>query len=289
MNLSNDLINCVKERLGVQGIQAHDLNALQSLYRAWCLNIPFDNVRKMISLRTGSGAPLPGMDAGEFFENWLENGSGATCWPMSNAFYELSQSFGFNARRVAGSMRDMGFINHGSVIVRIDDHDWLSDVPLLFNTLLPLDGTVFIGNDPVYPVEVEPDIDSHLIWMLTPPGPSYFYCRLLNDAVSEDFYLQNYEQSRDKGIFNQRLYARRNTPEKLIILFGNTRFSKTSEGVEVTPLTRDQVCDSLKKEIGISSKLIEEWVSTGALEASFEPMAGSPPPPLARKPPSQRA
>ena len=50
----------------------------------------------------------------------LANGrrAGGTCWAGSNALYELLIATGFAARRGAGSMRDMGFINHKQRIIR---------------------------------------------------------------------------------------------------------------------------------------------------------------------------
>jgi hypothetical protein len=57
--------------------------------------VPFDNVRKMIALRSAGHTPLPGGDAVEFFENWLEHGTGAPagrramrcmyCWRRSDS------------------------------------------------------------------------------------------------------------------------------------------------------------------------------------------------------------
>jgi len=160
--LSKDLLNRVLDSLDFGEPPAADVAALQRLYTSWCIHVPFDNVRKMIVLKSEVKRPLPGLDAAEFFENWLKNGSGATCWPMANAFYEL------------------------------------------------------------------------------------------------------------------------------IILLGNTRFSKTVNGIKRRDLSRDEVCKALEKDIGISASLINEWVGSGSLDASFEPPSGAPPPPSPMKPPSQR-
>lgn len=241
----------------------------------------------MIVLKSEVKRPLPGLDAAEFFENWLKNGSGATCWPMANAFYELLSSLGYHASRVAGLMRDLT-INHGSVKVSINGLDYLADASLLLNVILPLDHGTFIHDDPIFPVESEPDGESHLVWMLTPPGNDYFYCRMTRNPVEFSLFDERYETSREKSIFNQRLYARRNYPGELIILLGNTRFSKTVNGIERRDLSRDEVCKALQRDIRISDSLINEWIGSGCLEASFETPSGALPPPSAVKPPSQR-
>jgi len=286
--LSNNLVNRVLARLDFRIPAEANLETLQALYATWCSHIPFDNIRKMIALASGDKRVLPGLNAADFFENWLTHGSGATCWPMANAFYELLISLGYDACRIAGSMRDMGMLNHGSVKVVINKQDFLADASLLLNIILPLGQETFLQNDPVYPVELEADKASHLLWMKTPPNEEYFYCRLTGDPVEYSLFDERYEASRAMSIFNQRLYARRNYPDKLILLWGNTRFSKTVNGVDHRELTRDELCEALHHDIGVSYSLINEWATSGGLESSFEKPSGPRPPAITLKPPSQR-
>src|SRR5689334_12079249 len=95
--LSQDLLTRVKHALELPEIASADITGLRQVYAAWCEKVPFDNIRKMISLRSGAGIALAGLDAEDFFENWLENGSGGTCWPSSNALFVLLKSLGFDA------------------------------------------------------------------------------------------------------------------------------------------------------------------------------------------------
>jgi arylamine N-acetyltransferase len=286
--LSNDLVNRILSKLDIPVPATADLISLQSLYAAWCYHLPFDNIRKMIALRTGGNKPLPGLDAEEFFENWLANGAGATCWPMANAFYELILSFGYKASRVAGYMLDLGILNHGSVKVSVNKQEYFADAPLLLNVLLPLGQGIFIHNDPVTPVELEPKETSNLVWIKPLPGNEYFYCRMISDPVSYSLFEEGYEASRTGSIFNQRLYARRNHPGEMIVLWGNARFSKTVNGIEIRELSPDELCDALHKDIGISYPLINEWAASGSLDNSFEKPSGTRPPAVEVKPPSQR-
>lgn len=286
--LPGELVNRVLNRLDLERPLSPDLETLQQLYAAWCMHVPFDNVRKMIVFASGNDQPFPGLDATDFFENWLTNGSGATCWPVANAFYELLISLGYNATRIAGSMRDMGILNHGSVIVTIDNRDHLAEASLLLNKILPLAGDTIIDNDPVYPLELEADTSSHLLWLKTPPNEEYFSCRLLHEPREFSVFRERYEASRSGSIFNQRLYARRNYPGRLILFWGNTRFTKTMNGIEHLDLTRDELCEALHNDIGISYSLINKWAAAGGLDASFEKPSGPTPPVVSTKPPSQR-
>jgi len=288
IGLSSELRDRVIQRLGFSSTPSPDLVGLRALYAAWCARVPFDNVRKMIALRSNNDDPLPGGHATEFFESWLAYGAGGTCWPTSNALYELAQSLGFKADRITASMRDSGIRNHGSVRINLDGGRWLVDSAMLTVVPLPLDQEVFVSADPVFGAEVEPVDATHVIWFDAPPNTNYLPCRLLPDPVDHACYLGAYEESRQQSPFNQRIYARRNRPGELLVLWGHTRFSKTVEGLQVRDLSREEVCETLRTEVGISEDLVDQWVRVGGLEASFEAPAGQKPPPIMQKPPSQR-
>lgn len=277
----------VLARLGCSAPPPVTLEGLRSVYGAWSATVPFDNVRKMIALRT-DGAALPGGGAEEFFEQWLAHGCGGTCWPSSNALHALLRAIGFEARRVAGSMRDLGLVNHASVKVRLDGRDWLVDSSLLHHVPLPLDNGGFVGSDPVVAVEVEPVDGTHVVWSHTPPNSEYIPCRLLVDPADPQVYETGYEASRARSPFNQRLYARRNRPGELLVLVGRTRFSKTVHGMTSDELSPEGVCGALREEIGVSAALVEAWVRSGSLAASFEPPQGPKPPAVVGRPPSRR-
>jgi arylamine N-acetyltransferase len=181
--LSGDLVNRVLARLDINALISTDAESLQRLYSAWCRHIPFDNIRKMIVLSSGDKQPLPGIDATDFFEHWLQHGCGGTCWPVANAFYELVFALGFNVQRIAGSMRDMGVLNHGSVKVVFDNKEFLAEASLLLNRILPLGNDTIIHHDPVCPMELEKDTDTWLLWMKTPPNEQYYACRLHTNPI----------------------------------------------------------------------------------------------------------
>jgi arylamine N-acetyltransferase len=287
-DLDLELRDRVLERLGLRAAPAPDLEGLRALYRAWCVAVPFDNVRKMVALRAGDGHPLPGRDAAEFFESWLAHGTGGTCWPSSNALFALVRAVGFATRRVAGSMRDLGVVNHASVKVALDGQDWLVDSSLLTNVPLPLGPAVFVHDDPVFPVEVEASDATHVVWTHTPPNEAYLPCRLLVDPADHALYLDGYERSRARSPFNQRLYARRNRPGELLLLAGRTRFSRTEQGLECSDLSREGLVEALCEDFGLGAPLVDAWVRCGGLDASFEPPSGPKPPAVTQRPPSQR-
>jgi N-hydroxyarylamine O-acetyltransferase len=287
LDMDGTLREQVLLRLGFSQAPPANLEGLRAVYRAWCLSVPFDNTRKMIALRN-NGTGLPGGRAQQFFEDWLAGGTGGTCWPTSNALFELVRSVGFRAQRVAGCMRDLGIVNHGSVKVTIDGRQWLVDSSLLSDVPLPLDHQVFIHDDPVFAFEVEYDDSSHVVWSHTPPNSHSLPCRLTVDSVDCSYYLARYEESRTRSPFNQRLYARRNRPGEMVVFVGDTRFSKTAEGTVSRVLSPDEIRQALHNDMGLSEEFIDLWVHTGCLTDSLAPPVGPKPPPVTRKPPSQR-
>ena len=285
--LSAELRGQVAARLGLAEHIPLNLAGLRDVYSAWCRHVPFDNVRKLIALRTGDTGPLPGGDAEDFLAHFLEHGTGGTCWSSSNALFEFVASFGFAARRVAGSMRDLGVPGHGSVKVRIDGNDWLVDSSMLMVSPIPIGSALYVDRHPLFGVEVEPGDGTHLVWFDTPPYDEYFPCRLLLDPVDHAFYLERYEISRTKGPFNHHLSVRYNRGDARAVLQGHTRHRRTAAGLESLALTPDELIAALRDEVGMSADVVSQWVDCGALDAAYEPPL-TPVPVLSGKPPSRR-
>ena len=286
--LDENLLERILERLGLSEPPSPDMEGLRAVYAAWCLSVPFDNIAKLIALRTGTSGPLPGLDDAEFYNRLLDHGAAGTCWPTSNALFELLSTLGFNARRIAGSMRDTGVVSHGSVNVTIDNRDWLADSSMLTVAPLPLTQETYFADDPLFAAEVEHTGETHIVWSDLPPNPTLIPCRMLVDPATHAFYAERYEASRTRSPFNERLYAKRNFPGGKLVLIGNSRVFKTVDGMTTRELNASQLCESLRDEIGISGALVDEWKRSGALEASFNPPSGPPVATTALEPPSRR-
>jgi arylamine N-acetyltransferase len=247
------LLTAVIEKLGFRERPLADLEGLRAVYGAWCREVPFDNARKLMALR--SGRTLPGREASDFFEAWLEHGTGATCWPSSHALATLLEWLGFDVVRVTGSMGDSGVPNHGSAKAALDGREWLVDSSILTLEPLPL------GEDAIRTagLELERDGDTHLLRILTPPQTTPMPCRIRHEAVWHSFYLERYEESRLRSVFNEKLYAKRHRPGgELVVVTGNTRHLRTAEGVESRELAANELEKCLREEIGYSEKIYAE-------------------------------
>lgn len=286
--LPASLCDAVLASLGFARPPASDLAGLRAIYASWCTRVPFDNIGKVIALRTDAASPLRAIHAIAFFEAWLAEGIGATCWPSANALYTLLRSLGFDARRVAAHMQDAGRFNHGTVIVNADGGEWLTDSSLLTGIPLPLTREIFIAPDAVFNSEVELEGDTHVVWTHWPTNSAFMPCRVFAGAVTHSYYVERYEATRESSPFNSRLCARRNRDGEMLMLLGNVRFTKSGRGIESRALSSDELLDSLRHEFGLAESILDRWIAAGGLAAAFEEYTGPFFPPPARKPPSQR-
>ena len=289
--LDPELLDRVTGRLGIPHDIRNDLDGLRIVYAAWCSHIPFDNMRKMISLRAGGDAELAGLDAEDFLENYLANGTGGTCWPSSNAIYSLLRSLGFDARRAAGSMYEMPDVNHGTVKVAIDGIDWVADSSMLTYEPFPLTGETLTKTDTPNRFEVEVYEGSDVIWVDFPPLPEFIPCRLRLDPVGDDLYQERYQVfSRNRSPFNDKLYFRKGGPQGTTVILGHTQFKRkgTGDELDVREFDRDGLCSYLVDEMGVSQKLIDDWVASGSLESTFAETERPPSPEISRPRPSRR-
>jgi arylamine N-acetyltransferase len=232
---------------------------------------------------------MPGLSAADFFRNWLENGSGGTCWPSSNALFTLLYTLGFDARRVAGSMFDLPDINHGSVKVKIDGRDWLVDSGMLTNKPLPLTPELYVSDDPNVGVEIEYTGGDHIVWIEFLPHSEYVPCRLRVDPVDLNFYHERYEHfSRQFSPFNTKLYIRRGGPGGAVVIAGGNEFAKSPDGMSVRALSPEELTAHLKANTGLSDSMVDEWTAAGCLESTYDESAGGPKLEVPGKRPTQR-
>lgn len=264
---------------------------MRDLYRAWCYNVPFDNMLKLIAHAGDPTETLPGTTAEDFLQSWLDHGAGGTCWASSNALFTVAQQADFQVSRATASMGDLGMPTHGTVIVHLDGEDWILDSSILTVDPLPLAReTVHVHPGPLHPVEIEWHDGSFVLWFEAATQRSQFPCRVLTWDVEESVFAKRYEVSRTGGPFNQRLFVRRNFPGRLVMLIGNKRWERTMEGETERVLAADEVVSELTGSLGFSSSVVDRWVDTGGLKAAMEPPTTAPEPNnLERVAPSRRA
>lgn len=257
--LAPALTERILARLGLPERPPPTLEGLGRVYAAWCSRVPFDNVRKRIALHAAATGPLPGSEPAEFFEDWLRDGAGGTCWAGNGALHALLRTLEFDAVRVIATMlvHPHAQANHGTVLVRSAGSDYLLDASMLHGVPVPLD-------------EAAPQPESNAAWAVQPRrqqgrwiirwrplhAPSGLDCRIERfDATLESFQAR-YEQTRPSSPFNLALYARRNGAAGVIGVAFGTRLEFRDDGtVREQPLDAPQRIRFLVEELGVSEAL----------------------------------
>jgi arylamine N-acetyltransferase len=264
--LAPALVECVLTKLGLRQRPALDLAGLNTLYAAVSANIPFDNFQKRIWFAGPQSTPLPGGDPSEFFKNWLQHGTGGTCWPINGAMFSLARALGFNARRIVGSVIVEGYprgANHGSVIVTIDGINYLVDAWMAsFKVLLLISGKPSSTGNGIHDVRAVP-IESGFEIITYPgfnreqtlpfrPEPEY-------DPIDHALFLARYERTKSVGFFNDAIFICRHLPDSIITMGRKSQFHLAADGtLTKTEPTESQRKKSLIEEFGLSEEIIDK-------------------------------
>jgi N-hydroxyarylamine O-acetyltransferase len=258
--LKNELVERVLDRLGFSSQPEPTLAGLADLYGAWCQRIPFDNIRKLIHVRSGNPATLPGDLPNEFFEAWLAHGTGATCWAGNGALCDLLVSLGFDARRAAATMMVAADIppNHGSVVVHFDRGErYVVDASMLFVEPLPLRAGARVDH-PAWGVDAHM-VDGHFTirWnALLRPDP--LDCRYnLYDVTAAQFSALH-EGTRAWSPFNFNVNLNLVRGDGRIGAAAGNRVAVDARGqLTRTPITRESRNAFLIDVVGISEEIVD--------------------------------
>ena len=270
--LEPDLIERVLQGLGLRERPEADLEGLRSFYAQWCLRVPFDNVRKLLHLRSGDSRPLAGDDASEFFEAWLAHGTGGTCWPANGALHSLLCELGFDAERGVGTM--MASANpppgHATVIVNLDGRRHMVDASILHGEPLLLEKEPTAVPHPAWGVTCSQREGLwHVFWHPL-HRPAGFDCRIEYLGASRNDFRIRHEMTRPWSPFNYSVTLRLNRGDRVVGIALGKRVEIRADGsIEETPITRDEQLRLLIDDFEISEELV----------MALPPDAPVPPPP----------
>jgi len=247
----------VLDQLGLAGFPAGDLAGLTTLYDAWCRHVPFDNARKLIAVRSGNAAPLPGDSPPEFLDAWLEHRVGGTCWAGNGALCELLRAIGFTAHRGVGTMMVAPNIppNHGTVVVELPEGHFIVDASIMHVTPLAIrEGASTRIEQAAWGVTgYWLDVHYAINWQgLANPEP--FDCRVDEWPVDRQRFRSQHEMTRTWSPFNFELMFNLVRGEGRIGIAQNQAAERDSEGhLTLTPLANRVAY--LVEELGVSEAL----------------------------------
>jgi N-hydroxyarylamine O-acetyltransferase len=261
-SLPPELVERVLARLGFTQRPEPTLENLRRLYAAWCQRIPFDNVRKLIHIASGSTAPFPGTTAEDFFEAWLRHGTGGTCWAGAGALHALLLSLGFEAERGFGTMMAAPNLppNHGTVRVLFGGEKYLTDCSILHMEPLHLDGRPEAQiSHPAWGLRASRrDRKWHIAWRPLHKLDG-LECRLEGFGLRAEDYQERYEKTRAWSPFNYEVCARLNKNDHVVgIGFGKSVVLQADGIAQSQPVTDAERRQLLIEEIGLSEEIVSQ-------------------------------
>ena len=257
--LSPALVERVLEKLGLRARPALDLAGLSTLYAQWCLRVPFDNIRKLLHLRSGNPSPLAGDEPTEFFEAWLAHGTGGTCWPGNGALDALLCNLGFETTRGVATMMASADPppGHATVVVQLDGRRYVVDASILHGEPLLLEQTPTAVAHPAWGVQCTlRDARWHIFWRPL-HRPEGFDCRVEYLDATRDDFRRRHEMTRQWSPFNYAVTLRQNRADQVIgTAFGKRVEIGTDGNILQQPLARAEQLRQLIEEFGISEELV---------------------------------
>ena len=249
-------------RLGFAQRPEPTLAGLRTLYAAWGRSIPFDNVRKLIQVRSGGTGPLPGYTPVNFFTAWLRYGTGGTCWSNAGAMHALLASLGFHTVRGVATMLAAPDLppNHGTTRVSFGPEHYLVDGSMLHGEPLRLDEQTETATEhPAWGVRCGRR-DGHWFIAWRPLHKvDGFACRLERFGASQAEYQDSYEQTRGWSPFNYEVSARRNLGEEVVgVGFGHAVTLHADGSVSRTPIERAERDRVLIESVGLSEEIVAQ-------------------------------
>ena len=256
--LAPDLVERVLARLGFGASPEPDLAGLCALYDAWCRRVPFDNVRKRIHLARGEAGALPGDAPGEFFADWLRDGTGGTCWAGNGALCALLAALGFRAQRGLATMLVAPDLppNHGTVSVALDGARWLLDASILFQEPLRLrdDGPTAVAH-PAWGVATRV-ADGRRTVRWRPFHLDGLDCRIDSLEATPEEFRRRHEATRSWSPFNYQLSARLLRDDGVVgVAFGSRAAISAAGEVSVAPFAPGERLAFLVETLGLREEV----------------------------------
>lgn len=261
LRLNRSLLEQVLQRFNLATDAPADLATLRTVYAAWCRQVPFDNVQKLIHMRVRPHRVLPGSNPEDFFTQWLKHGTGGTCWAGSTALFALLNSMEFDADRGISTMLAAPTLppNHGTVRVNLDDASYLVDSAMLFGDPLPLvEGTETHVIHPAWGLRCVPSDHLWSIHWRPLHKTDGFECRMECFGATHEIFVQHYEGTLGWGPFNFEVNARLNRGDEVIGLAFGHAVTLTADGtVKSEPVDDDQRREMLIEDFGMSEEIID--------------------------------
>jgi arylamine N-acetyltransferase len=245
----------VLEALGLERRSA-ELSFLRDLFGAFNRAVPFETASKIVR---DADVPSPADKPRRpdvFWGDFLELGTGGTCFARAAAFERLTSALGFDPVVVLGGI--MGRRNHASLLYSLGGRTWLADVGYPLPELLPLESAAF--DTPVGSLDFSVSGSSAVLRFVSGPEAG----RVIDfsfDPVGEDELRASWERTFSKtSMFLREVILRKPDAHRVLRFFrGAVEVTDAHSRVRV-PLARDRAA-RLSELFGVDSGILSRALS----------------------------
>ncbi|MEW7278833.1 arylamine N-acetyltransferase [Aquimarina sp. 2201CG1-2-11] len=267
--LNPEIAQSVLNRFGIDPQIECNEEGLTLLYKAWCRNIPFDNFWKRLAISQNTFSDHDQMQADSFFKIWLEYGVGGTCWTTTNAMFQLLKYMGFDVYVVGGSMGDMGVVNHGSLIVSVDEgKEFVVDTSILNEKPIDISGAEL--EHPIHTIQLSEESDTVKVLFEHVSKKDFMPCAIMKNGIGLDQLKEHYDISIENSLFNDCVYIRKNDENGVSAIIGNTFFVKTAISIEKRELNETELSEVLINVMGFSKEIVSHITNTNLFHTPQE-------------------
>jgi arylamine N-acetyltransferase len=131
------LVEDVLDALELPG-QQPSLGFLETLFRRFNSRVPFETASKILRDADVADPAVKPRLPDVFWRDFLDAGTGGTCYARVAAFDALASELGFAARKALGRVEKN--FDHAALVVSIGEKDWIADVGFPLPALVPAGG-----------------------------------------------------------------------------------------------------------------------------------------------------
>lgn len=248
-----DLDACL-EALGVsRGLAG--MRKLEEIFAAFNARVPFESASKILrrggSERSDAAQRLPAVE--EFWEGFLEKGSGGTCFARVEAFEVLVRGLGFSARKILGAVEKEG--DHAALVVEGERGPLLADVGFPLPEVVALEPSE--GSLPLADYRLDCGAGRARFWFLSGPqaGKSVRYD--LGEPAPETFGRSWEASFRGPTKFLDNVVILRQEPHRTVRFFRGEVCLDDAHTRTRIPL-RDERPRKLEELFGIEAGLLRD-------------------------------
>lgn len=229
------------------------LHYLQELITAYCSNVPWESVSKIVKKSSCDNTINCLRLENEFWTSAFQYGTGGTCYESNWAFFCLLQHLGFAGYLTINKVMDKSSV-HSAIVITISDKKYIVDIGYPIYAAIPIiEETVTVSD--TFPIKYRCTPASSKEYIIENfPHPKPYLYHLTDIPVNPRDYLEIANKDYGEGgLFSDRIVIRK------VINKVPTRFDSEDAPYNIHTLQNGEKVKTLMKEEDLVSRLSDHF------------------------------